>query len=161
VNKPDLLRAALSRLPELARDPARLAMWVDKGTIRAPMTRQRGFAWDYELNAVLTDCTTDPAAIFFIVADWLRIQQPEVLAPGKEGAFTFEADILDDKSFDIHIVLQLSETVRAIPRSDGGVDLETIAEPDPLFPDDEPLRLNEGAITSIWSMGTQIAPDPA
>lgn len=158
MKKPDLLRAALSRLPELARDPGRLAMWVDKGTIRAPMTCQRGFSWDYELNAIVTDCATDPAAIFFIIADWLRIQQPDVLAPGKEGAFTFEADILDDKSFDIHIVLQLTETVRAIPRDDGGVDLQTTAEPDPLFPDDEPLRLGNGVLTSIWSNGQQLAP---
>jgi hypothetical protein len=36
----------------------------------------------------------DPAALFFVICDWLRSQQPDLLASGADG-FPFEVDILD------------------------------------------------------------------
>lgn len=163
VKKPDSLRAAIAAiLPEFAADPARLAMFVEKGRIRAPQTRQRGFMWSYDLTVIATAFTHDPDVLMFVVVDWLRRYQPDLLAANSAAGFTFEADILDDRSWDVQIVLPLDEAVRASQAPDGGWLLEAVEEPATLFPDDVPLRPNEGPLLSIWHQGTRIAPpDPA
>jgi len=163
MKKPALLRAAIAaHLPHLARDPDKLAMWTDRGNCRAVQTRNRGFAWEYELTVVAEDYKHDPALIFFIVVDWLRTQQPDLLAPNTPG-FTFEVDVLDDKTFDVKIVLSLREIVTATA-VEGGWQLEVVPERDPQFPDAVPLRAAEGPISSIWVTGTpdpfEVAPDP-
>lgn len=145
MRKPDLLRAALvAGIPELALDPGNLVLFIDKGRVRAPMTAERGFAWTYDLNLIVTAYTGDPAALFFLVVDWLRVQQPALLAPGATSGFTFEVDILDPRTSDVQIVLTLDEIVTASPQEDGSIRLETVAEPDPLF-------AAESALGDAWS----------
>lgn len=137
MRKPNSLRAAIvARLPELARTPEDLVMFVDKGRVRAPMTAQRGFAWGYDLNVIATNYTLDPAILFFAVTEWLRVEQPALLSPDPAAGFTFDVDILDASTFDIHIVLTLDEIVTATP--DGqGFRLEAVPEPDPLFTEED------------------------
>lgn len=165
MKKPALLRAAIAAaLPELARDPQNLLMWVEIGSVRARAGGQRGFAWTYQLNVVADEYAGDPAVLFFVVTEWLRAQAPDLLAPGAE-TFTFEADILDQDSFSIQIRLTLEELVRASAVA-GGWQLEHVTEPPTLFPEEEPLRAGGGPVTSIWvAPGTeapfQVAPGPA
>jgi hypothetical protein len=45
-----LREAIVAALPDFATDPERLAMWIEKGTIRSPMTESRSFEWAYSLN---------------------------------------------------------------------------------------------------------------
>ncbi|CDO35833.1 phage tail protein [Novosphingobium sp. KN65.2] len=162
MKKPASLRAAIAALlPDIARDPDKLAMWVERGRVRAPQTVQRGFAWEYELTLVAEDYTHDPAVIFFLVVEWLRDNQPDLLAANTDG-FAFEVDVIDDKTFDVKITLPLREIVTAQQLAEGW-QLEVLAEPVPHFPDAVPLRGNQGPITSIWVQsdeGTfQVAPD--
>ena len=161
MKKPALLRAAIAALmPEVARDPDRLAMWVERGQVRAPATRQRGFAWEYELIVYAENYTRDPALLFFIVVDWLRTQQPDLLAANATG-FPFEVDVIDDKTVDVKITLPLREVVTAAPQGPGKWELSVIAEQVPLLPDDEPLA-GEAPLKSISVPGSghsvQVAP---
>lgn len=161
MKKPALLRAAITALlPDLARNPDKLAMWVETGRTRATGNSQRGFAWEYNLTVVVEDFTLPPETLFFIVVDWLRTQQPDLLAALSEG-FPFEVDVIDDKTSDVKITLPLREVVTATPANGGGWQLEVQAEP-VLFPDE--TEIGPG-ITSIWVRGNgddpqQIAPDP-
>ncbi|MCJ2189160.1 phage tail protein [Novosphingobium beihaiensis] len=162
MKKPGLLRAAIvALLPYLKRDPDKLAMWVERGSVRARQTAQGGFSWEYELTVVIEDYTKPPEALFFLVVDWLRTQQPDLLAVQSAG-FPFEVDVIDEKTFDVKITLALREIVIAEKTADGW-QLEVAGEQVPLFPDAEPLRAPDGPITSIWvrsNEGTfQVAPD--
>jgi len=77
VKKPFLLRAALTALyPEFARNPDKLAMWVETGNVRATRNGQRGFAWEYQLTVLAEDFTAPPEGLFFTVVDWLRPSSP-------------------------------------------------------------------------------------
>lgn len=162
MKKPGLLRAAIvALLPELARNPDKLAMWVENGRVRATGNAQRGFAWEYPLTVVVEDFTKPPETLFFIVVDWLRTQQPDLLASNSEG-FPFEVDVIDDKTSDVKITLPLREIVTAIGDGSGGWQLEVVPEP-VLFPD--AVVIGPG-LTSIWVRGNagdafQVAPDPA
>lgn len=163
MKKPALLRAALvALLPELARNPDKLAMWVENGRVRATGNAQRGFAWEYPLTVVVEDFTKPPETLFFIVVDWLRTQQPDLLTPNAEG-FAFDVDVIDEKTADVKITLPLGEVVTAIGDGNGGWQLEVQPEPLPLFPDAEPIA---PGLTSIWVRGNgdapvQVAPDAA
>lgn len=162
MKKPALLRAAIvALLPELARNPDKLAMWVETGRTRATGTAQRGFAWEYQLTVVVEDFTKPPETLFFIVTDWLRTQQPDLLASNAEG-FPFEVDVIDDKTADVKITLPLREIVTATGDGAGGWQLEVQPEPI-LFPD---AAVIGPGLTSIWVRGNgdapfQVAPDPS
>lgn len=166
MKKPQLLRAAIVALyPSLARDPDKLSMWIETGTVRATRNGQRGFSWEYQLTVVAEDFTKPPEGFFFAVTDWLRIQQPDITQPNAPG-FPFEVDINSDTSFDIKMVLPLREVVTAtrvngVGADPGGWQIEVQDEP-VLFPDE--VEIGPG-LTSIWVRGNggepvQIAPDP-
>ena len=161
MKKPGLLRAALVALyPELARNPDKLAMWVENGSVRATNNLQRGFAWEYQLTVVLEDFTGAPEGLFFAVVDWLRTQQPDVTQPNAPG-FPFEVDVIDDRTFDVKMVLPLREVVTATAASAGQWHIEVQPEP-VLFPDEAVIG---PGLTSIWVRGNgnapvQVAPNP-
>lgn len=162
MKKPASLRNAIAALlPDMARDPDRLAMWVERGNVRATGNRQQGFSWEYDLIVYAENYAHDPALLFFIVTRWLRTQQPDLLAANTPG-FPFEVDVIDAKTVDVKITLPLREIVTADDQGDGKWQLAIVDEPAPLFPDDAPLRDYEGPITSIWARGDddpfQVAP---
>lgn len=162
MKKPDALRALLVALmPEFARDTDRLAMWIEKGRVRSRLAGiggTHGFAWEYQLTVLFKQFAGDPAVPFFAVTEWLRDQQPERLAPGGQNGFAFEVDILDDKTFDVQIVLDLDECVAAEPQGEGRWNLTPIDQPVPIDPDGEPLRAAAGPVLSIWHEDQQLAP---
>lgn len=149
MQKPASLRAAITAiLPELGRDADRLKLWVEKGRIRSPMTPDRGFAWEYTLNLVITDFTDHPSLVFLTINDWLRAAQPDLLT-GRDAGYSFEADIIDDNTIDLAIEIALTEQVVLRPRAGGGFNLEHLAEPDPLFPEAVPIE-PPALLQQIW-----------
>lgn len=142
--KPASLRAAIIALqPDLARDPEKLLMWVDQGSIVSHSTETLGFAYRYRLNVILVEFAGEPSVIMLAVTRWLRDNQPERLVPGRE-AFAIEVDLIDSKTVDLQLQLQLDENVSVRAREDGGFDLQHLAEPFPLFDDDLPLIASDG-----------------
>lgn len=142
--KPASLRAAIVALqPDLARDPAKLLMWVDQGSIVACSTPTLGFAYRYRLNVILIEFSGQPSVVILAVTNWLRQHQPDLLTPGKE-AFSIEVDLIDSKTVDLQLQIQLDENVLATRREDGGFDLQHLDEPVPLFDDDLPLIASDG-----------------
>ena len=125
--KPESLRAAIVALqPDLARDPDKLVMWVDQGTIRSNSTEAQGFAYRYRLNILLVDFAGEPSIIMLAVTNWLRANQPERVVPGQE-AFAFEVDMIDSNTVGLQIRIQLDENVRVTRREDGGLHFVQVA----------------------------------
>lgn len=129
------LRAALTdALPEFQREPDRLRMWVEDGAAQHRQTATLAFGFRYRLNVLLVECATDIALVALPLFRWLRVNQPDLLAPGRDG-FTFDADILDNRTADMLIQLELTDNVTVAPREEGGWTLDYLPEPDPMFPD--------------------------
>lgn len=139
MNKPDSLRAALvAANPDFAIDADRLKVWIDDGRVVARRTRALGFEYRYQLQILAEACTSGPDALMVPILLWLREHQPDLLLRFQkdEGAIRFAADILDDSSWTIAIVLELSEAVTVTARADGsGWDVAHLPEPSP----DDPL----------------------
>jgi len=131
------LRAAIvAQLPEFETEPDRLKIWVEDGSASCTLTPDESFQISYRLNVLLVEMRSDIALLALAVFRWLRVNQPDLMVPPATG-FSFEADVLDNKTADIVLQLDLDECVAVTPREDGGSDLNYLDEPDPLFDDEQ------------------------
>lgn len=162
MKKPAALRAALvAAIPLLASNPDCFRMWVDSGgvVVRAG-AENRAMALRYKLNLVITDWTGEEVLIHFAVNEWLAINQPDLLSASKAEAYTFEADIIDDKTIDLSLEINLTEAVRVMPRVGGGFELTFVAEENPMFGDMEPLTTPAAPLTELWLGPDRLIPGP-
>lgn len=160
MKKPESLRAKLTAaFPELAADPNRLRMWIEKGSLLHCMAPGNyNFGVRYTLTVVVEEWSHPAITLWVLLLDWLRIQQPDLVTPSSDGV-PFEADILNAESSDISFDLPLREAIRVVRREDGGFNMEYVAEPDPLFPDTVPLFPDTPLLKSIWVEGRQLLPE--
>lgn len=135
MRKIDTLKTAIfAALPELNKDPDRLRIWIERGTAKSTQTNDRGFAFAFQLNVVVVEMASDITVLFLAVFQWMRVNQPELMMPNAD-AIGFDADILDNGTADVLLTLQLDQAVSAVPRGDGGFDMQYRGEPDPAFDD--------------------------
>lgn len=135
MQKIDTLRAAITAaLPELQRDPDRLAIWIERGAAQCHSTQTEAFGFSYQANVLIRELASDISVVALAVFRWLRVNQPALLTPGNDG-FAFDVDILDNRSADVLLQIQLDENVTVTTNGADGVDLTYLPEPEPLFLD--------------------------
>lgn len=135
MSKAKSLRNALeAAIPELRQEPERLKLWIENGAVRARGTSSHGFALQYPLSVLIEQAKTDIAVIVLAITRWLRVNQPDLLAPNVDS-FQFESDILDLTTADILFTINLTENIAVAPQQDGSWSVTYLAEPDPLFTD--------------------------
>lgn len=133
--KPDNLRAFLvAAIPELARDPDRLSIYIEAGGVQTTMAPGLSWEYSYTLEIFLTDFACAPDTIMAPVIAWMRVHQPDAMAnPNQaERAIGFEADILNNHTVDLSIKLALTERAICTPRADG-VGYDVTHPPAPQF----------------------------
>lgn len=130
--KPDSLRAHLTAaLPELRRDPDKLLVFIDRGSLVGTYAPGLSFEYRYTLNLILTDYAGLPDAVMVPLLVWLAAHQPELLAnPSLREQITFEVDVLANDKVDLDIKLPLTERVGVHARVGGGYDVEHYPEPE-------------------------------
>lgn len=134
MKKPASLRAALvAALPDLARDPERLLVFIDAGSLRSTFAPGLSYETAYTLNLILTDFAGEPLVVWAAILIWLRVNQSELLDnPDKrQTGITFEADIIDHDKVDLSIKLQLTERVIVKDQGNGKLDITIADEPQP------------------------------
>ncbi len=135
MSKSKSLRAALTAaIPELRNEPARLKLWIENGAVRSRGTASHGFALQYPLSVLIEEAKTDIAIIALAITRWLRVNQPDLLAPNGDS-FQFESDILDVSTADILFTINITENIAVEPQSDGSWEVTYLDEPDPMFAD--------------------------
>jgi hypothetical protein len=114
MNKPDSLRALLrTAVPQLKRDPDKLHIFLDEGNIIATAANTLSFEYQYILNAIVTDYAGHPDTLMVPILGWLKVNQPDMMLNREKmrDGFSFEAEILNNKTADISIKLRLTERV--------------------------------------------------
>lgn len=162
MNKHNLLRAALTEaIPLLAANPADLRLWVEQGGIVARQNlgnSNRAFEWRYTLNVDVIDFTQHPNLVVLAINEWLAVNQPDLLTPARAPSYTFEVDVIDAKTVDLSFKLELSEAVHVVQRPDGGFDMTTFTEPDPLM--DGLDQISPLPLSEVWFGGERLLPGP-
>jgi len=133
VNKPNSLREhLLTAVAGLKKNPDRLLIFIDTGSVRCTAATGLSFEYTYTLQVILTDFAGHPDSVFIPVLEWLRRQQPELLTNLERGkdAIAFEADILDGNKVDMSLSLPLTERVLVKRLDNGQLDISHPDEPD-------------------------------
>ncbi len=161
MNKPNSLRAhLLAAVPELHKNPDRLLVFIDNGTIRSTAAPGLSFEYSYTLNIILTDYAGHPDAVAIPLLAWLLVNQPELLTNLEKGktAIAFEADVLDNSKVDLSLKLPLTERVIVKKQDDGSLQVSHPNEPE-LFEETftlDGLRLEtpSGEVIAQWGAPT-------
>jgi len=141
VNKIESLRTHLLALvPELKKNPDRLMVFIDNGTMRSTAAPGLSFEYSYTLNLIFTDYAGHPDAIAIPLFAWVLANQRELMEnlERSKGAIAFEVDVLDNSKVDLSIKLPLTERV-IVKRQDDGT-LVVTHPPEPVV-DDEVFTL--------------------
>ncbi len=154
MKKPDSLRRFLTEaLPELARNPEDLSIYVTGGTLAFRMGGNLGFEQRYTLHLLLLNFRGDPGQLFLPLSLWLREHQPDLILNHETGveAITFNVDIVDAGAVDVEMTFPLTEAVDVKPDGSGGYAQTTRAEPLP--PDFAPLTDPVATLRQIYAPG--------
>jgi hypothetical protein len=128
MNKPERFRAALlAALPDLANDPQRLSIFVERGKLVASGTQGAGWQYSYQLTAILQDFAGDMDTLAMAVTAWMAVEQPDMLKnpAHAERGIRFECERMTSELADISIEIDLTEAVYA----DGNGNFDHPAEP--------------------------------
>ncbi|KAG0167059.1 hypothetical protein DFQ30_006426 [Apophysomyces sp. BC1015] len=129
MNKPASLRAAIeAELPSLAVSPDRLTVFIDQGSLAATGAKGLSFEYRYVCHVLLLEFGGDSDTLFIAILEWVRANQPDlVLNPdARAHGITYEIDILDNKTADVSIKLQLTESVVVKVNDDGTRTVEHV-----------------------------------
>ncbi|KWD57241.1 phage tail protein [Burkholderia cepacia] len=131
MNKPDSLRAALTAaIPEFARNPDRLHVFIEHGSIATTAANSLSFEYAYTLDVVVTDYAGHADHLIVPVIAWLKVHQPEMLLNRElcRDGFRFQAELLDNGKSDVEILLKLTERVGVLEMPEG-YEIRHFAEP--------------------------------
>lgn len=125
MKKPASVRALMEQAcPDLATNPERLTIFIERGNIVATGSPSLSFEYRYTLNIVVTDFPDSPDVLVVPLIAWLKVNQPDLFTnPSTAGrGFRFESEILNHQTADIEIQLDLSELVRVQGHTVDGVN---------------------------------------
>ncbi len=109
----------LASVPSLKRDPARLALFVDKGNVASVRSSNLSFEMAYTLTIWIEAFAGDLDTLFVPILAWISQHQPDLIGRPDGKPFTFESELLDSDSADITIDIELTERVLVERRPDG------------------------------------------
>lgn len=155
MKKPESLRAhLLAAIPELKRNPDRLLVFVDNGSMRNPAAPGLSFEYSYTLNLILTDFAGSPDTVAVPLFAWVLVNQRELMENLEKGrdAIKFEADILSNKAVDLSITLPLTERVIVKRQDDGTLHISHPPEPqlDEFLPAGPWQLIADGEVLAEW-----------
>ena len=114
----------------MARDPERLLVFIDEGSLQATYAPGLSFEYAYTLTLIFTDYSGHPDAVIVPLLTCIHGQQPELLANAdNRGKIQFKAELLANDAVDMEIKIPLTERVGVHPRPGGGYNVEHYPEP--------------------------------
>lgn len=117
-------RAAILASP-LKIDAAQLLTFAEKGTVHSVRGEGRpGYMIDYTAHLIVTGYGGAPEDLLFVAVDWLHRE----CVDAAEDAIRFHVDVIDHKSVDVSLAIDISEIVASTDAPDG---LRLAPRPDP------------------------------
>ncbi|UCV02300.1 phage tail protein [Dechloromonas denitrificans] len=131
MKKPAELRAHLTTwVPDLARNPDKLHVFVEKGRIFSRYGESLAFEYHYQLTLGITDYAESIDAVIVPLLGWIQANQPNLLLDEKlrENLIAFDAELCNAETVDLQLILELSERV-LVTEAPGGYECRHIGEP--------------------------------
>lgn len=114
MKKPVSLRAHLTQwVPDLAKNPEKLHLYINKGRIVSRYGTSLSFEYRYQLEIIITDFAQSTDVLIVPLLVWIQTNQPSLLLDEKaqQNVIAFEAEILDNETVDLQLTLDLTEMI--------------------------------------------------
>lgn len=157
MKKPNNLRDYLvSHLKFLQDNPDKLSMHIESGRYRSTLANGYGMESISPVKFIIQDFTGDADLIAFLLFQWLRVNQSELLANLNKNktALKFEAEFLDNDKVDVMFEFELTERVIIQKQDNGSFNFSYPDEPQysPALPVTEcELTDEQGNILATWT----------
>lgn len=128
----DLRHYLLRRVADLKRNPDRLAMFVENGSIHfSPSQPMQNYSHRYTmpLTVIVTDWQGSVDDIVITLCEWLLVREPGF---NPETALQFETEILANDKVDVLFRLQITERVIVTTDEDGKRQIQHVLPEPPL-----------------------------
>ncbi len=115
----ELRQYLTARVPELAKNPDKLIVYIPKGSI-ACSAGSLSFQWAYDLELTVTEFTGNPDQLVVPLLAWLSLNQPEQFQSPetKANLVRIEAEVIDHEKSDVQLTVTLTERVVVTGRED-------------------------------------------
>lgn len=131
---------ALDARHHIRGDSSRLQMVLSNVTPQATNGPGTGFQLAYTVEVSMPDFNGEPIEVVIPTLIWIERWQNDLLANPEAAARAIDMTFvrLNDRRYDLHFALQLTEAVRYVPRPGGGHDAVYIEEPLPMSLEEGP-----------------------
>lgn len=130
----DLRNHILQNVPDLKRNPDKLLTFIEDGNIEYWQGTNLSHSYTIPARIIVTDYSGDIDNLIVPILSWLSYREPG-LEP--QNAISFEAEILNNDSWDLSVTVNITERVivKVVPE---GLDVQHV------MPEPE-LEMNEDA----------------
>lgn len=156
MKKPYSLRNYLvENIKFLQDNPQNLSMYIESGRYRSTMVTGLSMESICPLKLVIQDFTGDPDLIAFLIYQWLRTHQSELMTnlETNKNAVKFELEVIDNDKCDLMFELELTERVIVKKQADGSYTFDYPPEPqyEPVYDSIECQMVNDaGEVLATW-----------
>ncbi|MEX0738176.1 MAG: phage tail protein [Pseudohongiella sp.] len=130
----DLRNHILTNVAGLKRNPDKLLTFIEDGNIEFWEGPNLSHMYSLPVRLIVTDFSGNVDELILPILSWLKVRQP---GHDPTTTISFEAELLNNDSYDISITVNISETV-LVRSTDAGLDVEHLL-PEPT------LEMNEDA----------------
>lgn len=130
----DLRNHILGNVPGLKSNPDNLLTFIEDGNIEYWKGANLSHSYTIPVRLIITDYAGDVDNIIIPILSWLQIREPGF---DPQNTLSFEAELLNNNSYDISVTVNVTERV-IVKATEAGLDVEHVL-PEP------PLEMNEDA----------------
>ena len=130
----DLRNHILSNVPNLKSNPDKLLTFIEDGNIEFWQGTNLSHMYTLPIRLIITDFTGNVDDIILPILSWLQVREP---GAEPQNTISFEAELLNNNSYDISITVNITERVIVTSTVDGLVTEHVLPEP--------PLEMNSDA----------------
>lgn len=112
----DLRSHIIANVPDLKRNPEKLLTFIEDGRIEHWKGPNLSHTYTMPIRIVVTDYSGEMDALILPILSWLSYREP---GADPQNTISFEAELLNNQSYDISVTVNVTERVIVTPQNDG------------------------------------------
>lgn len=124
----DLRKHLMANVDSLKRSPEKLLTFIEDGTIEFWSGPNLSHAYAIPVQIIVTDYAGNVDDLILPILSWLQVREP---GHDPMNTIRFEAELLNNNSYDIAITVSITERV-IVKATDAGLDVEHVLPEPPM-----------------------------
>src|SRR5690554_5393237 len=118
----DLRKHVIANVPRLQRNPDKLLTFIEDGSVEFWPGANLSHMYTLPIRLIVLDYAGSVDDIIIPILAWLKVREPGF---DPQNTISFEAELLNNKSYDISVTVNVTERVIVKPK-ESGLDIEHV-----------------------------------